>query len=448
MFFENVVQLVASSYLYLVTQLVTGPLSLSWLGAFVLLPIALMIPPDKLSHSQLVYFFLIPIFALTIHSWLVIGWVDVVGVDMLCWSIYLLYVVDPRVKFTRIKYITPAEMAQVPSTNTSANGKVQEIFVKNDTSHAHVNGNGQVPLQEKAVPNGNMTGRGKILDPANYMDVAQISQLRSEAVMTDETYPIELGPRLLWVFNLVCSDRMVRWRIGSPGHDSHQKRLGPTRRQYASSLLPVLLFATFCFCVTNLLATHDPYFRSAALVPLASPYNIASTKTPYTVLFLQYLLPPSILRPLALGFFAWSLLTFEFNLVPLIVVGINYLTGSRFPRDNWSPHTLPAYFGPFTSVLDGGLRRAWGTWWHQHMRFMVTAPGIALVKFFRIPQKSAVSLVIPQISAFLFSGIAHMGLVPPNLPFAKGEYSAMSLRLMTGAIFLGAIHWLLCRSSG
>lgn len=90
-------------YITIVTQYVPGPLSISYFIPFVLLPTALLIPVSVLSHSKLIYFFLPPIYAGLIHAWICMQGVDVISVNALLWSTYLLAFCDPRRDFKRVR---------------------------------------------------------------------------------------------------------------------------------------------------------------------------------------------------------------------------------------------------------------------------------------------------------------------------------------------------------
>ena len=141
------------------------------------------------------------------------------------------------------------------------------------------------------------------------------------------------------------------------------------------------------------------------------------------------------------GLWAFAVLSTGWNLPVPLIVYFNYLFG--LPANSWSPHNLPNYFGPFLNVTDHGVTGIWGGWWHQHMRIMVSAPGLAVADWLDLTEERLLReeatdrrvllfncrYVLQVVSAFFFSGITHMGVVPPLAP------GAMGLRLRIAGFF-------------
>jgi hypothetical protein len=67
------------------------------------------------------------------------------------------------------------------------------------------------------------------------------------------------------------------------------------------------------------------------------------------------------------------------------------------------------------------------------MRYMTSAPGIALASWFRLPRDSVYRYVIVVSSSFFWSGIVHMGVIPPE-PL-NTSYSALRLRIQLASFF-------------
>jgi len=203
------------------------------------------------------------------------------------------------------------------------------------------------------------------------------------------------------VITLLGSVRLHSWKINSPTHDATQSHLPPppTRLQFTVQLVPDIISTLLLLSTTTHLAHHDPHLT---ITPF--PHT---TPPPLTALLLQH----TVLRPLILGLYTLSLLRVQFLLsTPLLLLSNSLLS---LPPTAWSPHTLPPFFGSFTSVLDHGLAGLWGKWWHQHVRIMDSAPGVALADALGLQRGAKPRYALLVCSTFFFSGITHMGLVPP-----------------------------------
>ena len=430
---------IRDAYTTLVTHYIPGPLSLSYFVPFILLPTALLIPPSRLSHLQICHVFLPPIYASVFHAWYSMGGVDVISVDGLLWSTLLIGFKDVRKDFRRL-VLTDV----LPSDDKCQSGPPTEKHV-NDSSHPSSADNGFTPIlkQDNASKpheqpaNSNVTTQGHILG---------------------QTFPKSLYDRLIWVLTLLSSTRMFSWDTGSPVHLRQQipvLRNPPTRMRFALSLIPTIIFTQALLPLLLQLALHDPVITSkkppssqSTLFRPLFPFPVQSADPPTTVILLQTYIPAVILRPMTLGLWTFCALTTGFALPAPLVVFSNWLIG--LPSDAWSPHVLPEYFGSFSTVLDHGVGGIWGRWWHQHMRVMSSAPGAWIADKLglieegvseRVDANSEVEreggkcgggtrwsrqvnkecrYLLVLTSAFFFSGVTHMGLVPPAVCGAWG----------------------------
>lgn len=433
-------QVIKDGYVLLISGYVPGPLSLSYFVPFVLLPLAMMIPPSCLSHRQLYNTFLPPIFASVFHSWYAMGGVDVISVDGLLWSLFLIGLKDVRKDFRRLS--VRVDSYKVPCKDEYRTGPMHDETpsVKNiDTTDSSSNEETETRVTQNCVR------------PSTPKDQHPIKA--QDTQILEQAYPEDITARANWVFTLLASTRMYAWVMGSPAHDQRQfshLRRKPQRCSFVLSLLPTILFTQMILLpiiiqlvlhdptITALTAQADPPNYLFQRLPLISPS--AEQPVPRTVSFLQTYVPHAVLSPLTHGFWAFSALTTGFALPAPFVVISNYLVNT--PSISWSPHVLPPYFGPISTVLDHGAAGLWGRWWHQHMRIMVSAPGLAVADSVGLTEERVTQeahqgtmilknarYVLQVISGFFFSGITHMGLVPP---LACG---AWGLRLRIAAFF-------------
>ena len=423
---------VTTGYVRLVTEYVPGPLSLSYFVPFILLPLALTISPSRLSHQQLCQYFLPPIYASVFHAWYAMGGVDVISVDGLLWATLLIGFRDVREDFQLLVMDPPS--GEILETRTS-NGTVMANGVAERQRNDKLSTKRSTGRMSREAKSGNaVTHHG--LQPT------------SQDGISAQPYPVDLFPRFKWVLTLLASTRFHGWLTGSSSRDTHQLRnfrRYPSRTQYVASILPWFVFTQCCLLPLTLqLAIYDPAVTSLspALQPRhwLLPFSKVATPSSSTVRFLYYHVPAVILRPLTTGLYALGVLSGNYYQRAGFVVLSNYLFG--LPSDAWSLHTLPDYFGPFSSVLDHGVGGFWGQWWHQHMRIMASGPGLALADFIGLTEQRLnkegdsrrnvlwnCRYTLQVLSGFLFSGITHMGLVPPLVP------GAMGLRLRIAGFF-------------
>ena len=364
----------AASYQYTIRHIVPGPNSYSYFAAYLLLPAALLTPPSVLSRSQLALLFLPLIYACLIHAWWTVG-VDVLSIDLMLWSFVMLVCRDPRRTHRRVWLRE--------GVDDSKGGK----------------GDGEV----------------------------------GKEVVAEEGYPEDLARRIPWVSMLLISLRLSGWKIGDPSHDRTQPPARISRVAFAKHAFSIALSSYCLLDVSSYYVTTDPYFTVSGM-SVDHPFPSPSTEMA-TWLVLLRMLPPRLVRCSALAAQSYGMVSSLFYLPLLLMVGVDAL--GFLPHHEWSPHTWPMPYGPFSAVPERGLRGLWGTWWHGMNRQFSAAPGRWLTQALGIPTKSLRGYSLLTITAFFFSGLMHIGLVPPE-PRSK-TMSATWLRLYVAGFFWAQI---------
>lgn len=340
-------------YNYLTLHIVPEPRSLSFFTLILLLPTALLIPPTVLSHRQLSLLFL-PIFlAYGVQTWRANGVLDVITTTGLQWSFVLLACYDPRKDFKRVwwKEVEP----------------------------------GKDPVKERD---------------------------RSLVVM-EQAYPEKFVERLPWVLTLLVSIRLVGWRTGDPPHDKAQPNpQSMTRTAFLKHAVITSVFNYMCLDLSACYARTDPYFTTSG-IDVDAPFPQIDPRLGVGGLHLDLVrhLPPRLVRSSTLAAQIHGLIAGGFYPLTIPVIGLNAM--GLIP-DEWSPHTWPMFFGPFSVVLTKGLRGMWGSWWHQMNRQLHATPGRTLVSITGLDNQSYLGRMIVVVVAFLCSGWMHMGMIPPE----------------------------------
>ncbi|MCJ1399269.1 hypothetical protein MMC11_002471 [Xylographa trunciseda] len=364
------------SYQHLITHIVPGPNSISYFIPLLLLPTALLILPSKFSRSQLSLLFLPPIHACFLHSCLFGGGLDVISANVVVWSTDLIALQDVRATYKRIHAV-------------------------------------ETPKKDPTSP----------LVPAAPLTQDNETSLRSSNALStwEESYPTTFSARVSWVLTLLPSIRLSGWKIGDPAHDSTQPPAPLTRSGYIRHAALIATTSFFLLDTAAFLARHDPYFTDRSL-SISSPYP-SSLSIPASPTTLFLILPPGFLRPMIIATHIYALITLggALTTTPLLLLPTPL-----------SPHLYPMFFGPFSSVLDRGLRGLWGTWWHQTMRYSTSMPGRALAQCLSLRPGSKGDYALRTISAFGLSGWIHGGLVPPE---PLGGVDAWKVRGAIGAFF-------------
>jgi hypothetical protein len=109
------------AYMYFVRHIIPGPQSISYLVPHILLPIALLTPRSVLSRWQSIALFMPIMVGCTIHAWTVMGGVDVISLNGLFWTTFLLVLKDPWTEFTLLK----PKMEEEESHGQTGNGDLR-----------------------------------------------------------------------------------------------------------------------------------------------------------------------------------------------------------------------------------------------------------------------------------------------------------------------------------
>lgn len=246
-------------YDHLTRHIVPGPRSSSYFIPFLLLPVALLIPPSVVSHRQLYLVFLPLIYACQVHAWLQIGGLEVISLTLTLWSFVLLVLRDPRRTHRRIR------LTAQPGT-----GKDSE-------------------------------------------------QWRNAFV--EEGYPESLAKRIPWVLTLLVSIRLAGWKIGDPSHDNTQPAPRLTRVAFSKHAFLIIAQAFAILDVASCYVLTDPYFVTPAM-RVDEPFPPPSRDLP-TLFNALRLLPPRLLRSTAIAGQVYAMVTSMFYLPTIPVVGLN-----------------------------------------------------------------------------------------------------------------------------
>ena len=406
-----------SSYNHLIRHIVPGPNNISYFIAFLLFPLALLIPPSILSHRQLYTLFLPIIYALQLRSWWQMGGIDVISVNLSLWSFALLALKDPRRDFTRIRIRTRSPLPK----------RTKDDKKQNTTSITET---------------------------------------------WDQPYPPNIQQRLPWVLTLLISIRFTNWKINDPTHDSRQPTLPNTSRlAFTRSALRHIITGYVLLDLTSSYTMLDPYFHVSntsidSPLPYPLPFSFALPSFLHPLIhllsplldplldpllnLLQHILPRTI-RTTILATQIYALIPPAFLLPTLPAIALN---AQGYLPDEWSPHTWPPFFGPFAAVSGYGVRGLWGRWWHQFSREVCGVVGRVVVGgrdeegrgrdgggveesvgegTRREKENDWVKYLITAASTFFFSGIVHAGLIPPH-PL-KTTLSATQMRLYIAGFF-------------
>ncbi|KAK5113288.1 hypothetical protein LTR85_010905 [Meristemomyces frigidus] len=316
--------------------------------------------------------------ACTAHAWWQMGGVDVISVDKLLWALMLLVLREPWKDFRRI--------------------------VRKE--HGGVGNEADAMANELQTPTGvpPLTKEGDVSEQMALMEPAcdQVDRKADVDQMDGQPYPATFGRRLSWVGVLLVSIRLNNWKINSPSHDRYQPPSPAFQSRTAFMKHAILCFIRgyLILDLTRAYISTDSYFTDTT-VSIRSPLPFTSLR----------LVPPQLLRSMVIGAQAWALLSQVFYLPCLLPVGLHAL---GWLTDEWSPHNWAPYYGPPQAIFSHGVRGFWGQYWHQTMRWSVSAPGYALADVMRLKSGSVLRYAVITATAFGLSGVVHMGLVPPE----------------------------------
>ena len=250
-------------------------------------------------------------------------------------------------------------------------------------------------------------------------------------VVVEESYPEALAERIPWVFTLLVSLRLTGWKIGDPSHDRTQPPVRLSRSEFLRHAVSTVTQSYLILDAAAFYARMDPYFTVSGM-EVDQPFPPPSAGMA-TWLVLLRLLPPRLVRTSVIAGQAYAMVTSMFYIPLIPMVGLNAV--GVLP-DEWSPQTWPLPFGHFSAVSSRGLRGLWGNWWHGVNRQFTAPPGRSLAQALGIPTKSTLGFALLTISAFFFSGVMHMGLIPPE---PQSQFATRSMRLHIAGFFWAQI---------
>lgn len=274
-------------------------------------------------------------------------------------------------------------------------------------------------------------------DPRRTFRRVQVGKIKprpgdNSNMVWEEPYPLQLSQRIPWVLTLLVSLRLTNWKIGETSHDRTQPPHKMSRTAFLGYAILHILQRYLILDISSFYVQTDPYFFQLGM-SVDAPFPRTTSPIPKALALLR-LLPPRFIRASVLGGQIYAIVTLIFLIPTLPAIAFNAL--SLIP-DNWSPHTWPMFFGSFSAIAERGLRGLWGTWWHQMNRHLVSTPGRSLAHALGFSVSSSLGYTFLTTSAFIFSGVMHMGLVPPK-PL-NTEVSVTEMRLRITAFFWAQI---------
>ena len=240
----------------------------------------------------------------------------------------------------------------------------------------------------------------------------------------EEPYPSDISKRISWILTLMLSFRLGNWKIGDLSHDKMQPEKRLSRKAFFKHAMILDISSYLIADITCSYIAKDPYFFTALSVDSPLPQGLFRGSNYLNII------PSRLVRILAVGGQAYSMVSLMFYVPAIPALVFNAL--GLLP-DEWSPQNTSVYFGAFNAVPVKGIRGLWGGWWHQMNRYIMSTPGRCLNQALKVPTSSTLGYAILVTSGFFFSGILHMGLVPPQ-PLLT-QYSPNQIRLLIGAFF-------------
>lgn len=243
-----------------------------------------------------------------------------------------------------------------------------------------------------------------------------------------EDFPAKLHARMPWVLFAYVSIQLNGWIIGNKSHD---------RKQLASHVITRTPRQLFLHTVSRAI-TYYGIIEAIGMSPMVRG-------NPNFVKMLAHVPQPSVLFNMASLFallaFLYAALALYTYYVPMMLA----IVGAQLYPALWqhpflSPLSIARYEGDPSAVWSPsqarpawGLRAFWGYVWHQNLRYITSIPGVAAAHSLGIRPGTLLSYAVTVTSAFFFSGIMHMGIVPPHP--SKSAMTAWDLRILIGSFF-------------
>ena len=245
--------------------------------------------------------------------------------------------------------------------------------------------------------------------------------------MWEQPYPSNVFSRIPWVCNLLLSFRFSNWNIGNPSHDRRHPPKRMNRRAFMKNASFKILSSYMLLDMACSYVQTDPYFFQQ--IAIGEPFQPRQS-TNFSAIGVLRLLPPRLVRSSSLAAQLYASVTLMFFLPTVPAVILNTL---GILPDEWSPQNWPPLFGSFSAVTVQGLRGLWGSWWHQMNRQFTLSPARSLNQALGIANASSLGYACLVVISFIFSGVQHMGLVPPK-PL-NTAMSANEIRFYYAAFF-------------
>lgn len=241
--------------------------------------------------------------------------------------------------------------------------------------------------------------------------------------LREVSYPKNIYRRLQWLGTLFASLQFTDFLIQNAAHDLKQRNRKPVSA-FAQYLWRTTIKALFSFClldVTSYLLQDTSLFPCLTTIGHACPDSLQSLATDGLLGFIH----------------VYAAASFALAHFPTLVI---LLAIAPFPELRYHPSISPVVldnlFGLISSIWQihqrtWGLRAFWGIFWHQNLRYVTITPGLALVRFLRIPRHSLAWYTVVTWQAFFWSGCIHAGMVPPYPLHTDWSSTALRFRLAT-----------------
>lgn len=209
--------------------------------------------------------------------------------------------------------------------------------------------------------------------------------------------PDSLLERLDWVLDLISNFRGVNWSWRLNGATPNPSEVVAENLTLTATIVRSALidFCVFYLVIDGLkvIMITDQYFLGYTTYP--QPHNLPFFK--FEIFWRTYHIIVSFAA-------LYASIVIISSMGPLLCVGLlgPGLIGVRGER--WM---YPPCYGPFSAVLDKGLRGWWGQWWHQLFRFTFSSPGPWMAKKLRITRRDQAK-ALEIVLAFMSSGFLHV----------------------------------------